>query len=70
MTSQHTTLTQPLIDTIEAAKVLNLAPNTLRIWRVKGIGPEFVRLGSRTIRYRREDLAAWINQRTNEGEVA
>jgi excisionase family DNA binding protein len=52
----------PLIPTSEAADILGLQPNTLEKWRLSGEGPTFVRVG-RSIRYRRQDLAEWINGR-------
>ncbi|GFO62002.1 hypothetical protein GMST_43270 [Geomonas silvestris] len=48
-----------LLDTLEAAKLLATAEQTLRIWRVQGKGPKFVKLG-RAVRYRESDIAAFI----------
>ena len=44
----------------EAASVLRLSERTLERWRVAGIGPRFIRLSRRSIRYRQEDLAAHV----------
>lgn len=46
----------------EAAKILNVAHNTLRFWRHERRGPAFVRIGERLIRYRRVDLEAWVER--------
>jgi predicted DNA-binding transcriptional regulator AlpA len=46
--------------TAEAAKYLALASSTLEKFRIRGAGPKFVRLGSRAIRYRIEDLDLWL----------
>jgi hypothetical protein len=46
----------------EAASVLRLS-ETLERWRVAGIGPRFVRLPSRSIRYRQQDLDAHVAAR-------
>jgi predicted DNA-binding transcriptional regulator AlpA len=54
---------EQLIDTPTAAAILNVKPDTLVYWRFLGEGPPFVRVG-RLIRYRREDLSTWIQQRT------
>lgn len=35
---------------------------TLANWRVKGLGPSFVKIGA-AVRYRPEDLKAWIDAR-------
>ena len=44
----------------DASDVLRLSIKTLQAWRSKGRGPAFVRAG-RAIRYRRNDLIAWID---------
>jgi hypothetical protein len=44
----------------EAAEILGVVPGTLANWRTRGIGPEYVRLGTRTIRYPREKLEAFV----------
>jgi hypothetical protein len=43
----------------EAALVLRLSERTLERWRVKGIGPRFIRL-NHSIRYRQQDLDAHV----------
>jgi hypothetical protein len=59
---------QPLVlSTSEAAALLRLQPQTLRVWRSRGGGPAFVSLGTGThsnrIRYTRASLEAFISQR-------
>jgi len=49
-----------LLDESEAAATLNVAVQTLRNWRWRGIGPRFVKLGKRAVRYRRSDLDAFV----------
>lgn len=49
-----------LLNENEAATTLSVAVQTLRNWRWKGEGPRFVKLGKRTVRYRRGDLAAFV----------
>ncbi len=44
----------------EAADFLGVSPTTLPRWRWSNVGPNFIRLG-RTIKYRREDLQAFID---------
>ena len=53
-----------LLDENEAAHTLSVAVQTLRNWRWKGEGPRFVKLGKRTVRYRRGDLAAFVEAGT------
>ena len=50
------------LSTKEAATLLGIQPNTLEIWRCKGRGPLFVKLGG-PVRYRLSDLNAWIEKR-------
>jgi excisionase family DNA binding protein len=44
----------------EAASVLRLSTRTIERLRVSGLGPKFIRTGSRSIRYRQSDLEEWI----------
>jgi predicted DNA-binding transcriptional regulator AlpA len=56
--------------TSELAGELELAENTLRVWRVQGRGPKFLKLGSRVV-YRRSDIEEWLSASTyhNTSEV-
>jgi predicted DNA-binding transcriptional regulator AlpA len=47
----------------ELAAKLSLAPATLRNWRVTGLGPRFVRLSARAVRYRGADVETWLSAR-------
>jgi predicted DNA-binding transcriptional regulator AlpA len=62
-------LLNALLSTLEAAKVLGLAPQTLMIMRLRGRGPRFVKLGRRVL-YDPADLANWVeaNKRTSTSE--
>lgn len=44
----------------EAAAFLKLYPDTLKKWRRVGKGPKFHKMGSRCIRYVREELEEWL----------
>jgi predicted DNA-binding transcriptional regulator AlpA len=59
-TGEHTDPDQ-MLTAHEVASILRLSVPTLSEWRSSGIGPTFKRLGHRTIRYRREDVLAWID---------
>jgi hypothetical protein len=50
----------------EAGRYLDLAPGTLRNWRMSGRGPRYVQFGRR-IGYRVEDLQVWAEQRLTDG---
>ncbi len=44
---------------VEVGEMIGISPRTLQGWRLKGVGPAFVRAGKRNIRYRLEDIEAW-----------
>ena len=50
-----------LINERDAADYLNVSMRTLQGWRLKGGGPPYVKAGTKSIRYRRRDLAAWAD---------
>jgi hypothetical protein len=52
-----------MIDEKVAADFLGYTVRALQNWRVRGGGPRFVRVSSRSIRYRRCDLIAWAESR-------
>ncbi len=47
----------------EAADFLGVTARCLQAWRYRGGGPKFVRISSRCIRYRKDDLAEWVEER-------
>ncbi len=49
----------------QAAEFLGLKKNTLDIWRLKGKGPNYTRLG-KAVRYRMSDLEKFIADNTVE----
>jgi|HubBroStandDraft_3_1064219.scaffolds.fasta_scaffold36925_4 hypothetical protein len=52
---------QALFTTCEAALYCHLSPRTLEKYRVVGGGPRYIHISQRAIRYRLEDLDAWID---------
>lgn len=54
-----------IYSTQEAATILHRSPNTLRDWRYKGIGPDWVRLGYKSVGYRPEALEAFLTAQTD-----
>lgn len=56
-----------LLTDTEAAAILNLGVRTLRNWRCNGLGPRWVKIGLRAVRYHRRDIAAFI-EAANDGE--
>jgi predicted DNA-binding transcriptional regulator AlpA len=62
-----------LLTTKETSAVLGVKPNTLEIWRHKGKGPPFVRLGDEpgvAVRYLRSELKAWLAARSSRSEAS
>ena len=55
-----------LLDENEGAEKLSVAVQTLRNWRWRGEGPAYVKVGKRTVRYRRGDLDAFIEASTKQ----
>jgi hypothetical protein len=45
-----------------STSVRRVTPATLAKWRYNGFGPIFIRVSSRTIRYRAEDVNQWITE--------
>lgn len=52
-----------LLTESEAATYLAVANKTLEKWRSLGCGPEFIRVGTRGVRYARDDLDEFITSR-------
>ena len=52
-----------VLRTPEASEYVGLSPTTLEKMRARGIGPHFVRLGSRAVGYTLDDLDAWLDGR-------
>ncbi len=60
---------EELLTLHEAARILKVHPNTLRLWDKKGV-LKAVRIGIKKVRrYRKEDIEAFIsNQKNNHKE--
>lgn len=59
------------LDSKQLADELGNRVNTIEWWRVKGIGPKYLKLNG-LVRYRREDIDAWIETqvRSSTSQVA
>ena len=58
-----------LIEERAAAALLGVVRQTLAQWRRRGVGPPYVRISVRCVRYRPEDLAVWIAARVSTEAV-
>ncbi len=47
-----------------AASFLGYSVRALQNWRLRGGGPNFVKVSQRSIRYRRKDLIQWAEDNT------
>jgi predicted DNA-binding transcriptional regulator AlpA len=45
----------------EAAELLRLKPRTLEVYRRRGKGPSYRKLGPRRVLYARAELLAWVD---------
>lgn len=61
LTELHTLPDDALVTATEAAAFLYLKENTLAWYRCKGVGPAFVRIGGRGIRYRLGDIREYAD---------
>jgi helix-turn-helix protein len=59
----------PLLTVHDAAAILKVSASSLNKWRVLGVGPPHVRVGTR-VRYRPSDLATYITESTKESTSA
>lgn len=57
-------LSNVTVDTRTCAEILDIKPQTLRLWRSAGRGPRFDRSGAGKVRYRMQDIAAWHSENT------
>ena len=60
---QTAEVASPLFDERQLAAVLSVSVKALQAWRYRGGGPAFLRLG-RAVRYRPEDVDAWLEANT------
>jgi hypothetical protein len=54
---------QFLLTEKQAADFLGFQPRTLQEWRLKGGGPQFVKISARAVRYAVPSLIAWSEER-------
>lgn len=47
----------------DVCKMLGISRVTLQTWRERNIGPPFLRLNQRTIRYLKKDLERWMQEK-------
>lgn len=55
---------RPLLTTSEVSELLSISASALCRWRQDGVGPRVVWIGEASPRYRREDVEAFIEERS------
>jgi predicted DNA-binding transcriptional regulator AlpA len=66
MTTANNNL-ETLLNEQAVARITSMSLATVRRWRLLGKGPKYLKVGS-AVRYRPEDLAAWIASRPTGGD--
>jgi hypothetical protein len=57
------TTTEAMITTAKAAAMIGISPATLRGWKAQRIGPPFIQLSPRCVRYDHRDILRYVNER-------
>lgn len=57
---------EQLLNERDVARVTSLSVASVRRWRLIGQGPKYLKIGS-AVRYRPEDISAWIESRPRGG---
>jgi hypothetical protein len=58
-----------LLSPLEAARRLRMQPATLKAWRLRKQGPNYIFISARCVRYRECDLDSWIRQHRVEHDA-
>ena len=59
-----------LLKAKQTAELLGLKVNTLAHWRLKGIGPPWLRIGGHRVAYPARELSTWIQSQPRGGAPA
>jgi predicted DNA-binding transcriptional regulator AlpA len=59
--------TTPLLTEVQVAKLTGMSLASVRRWRLLRQGPRYLKIGA-AVRYKPEDLAAWLESRPSGGE--
>ena len=52
-----------LLDSVQLAALLGMSRQWVEISRPAGYGPPYIKVGVRSIRYRKSDVMKWLDQR-------
>lgn len=59
-------MTKELVAPAALAEYLGTTTGALAQMRYRGVGPRFIKLGAKAIRYRESDVSAWLDQQTRQ----
>jgi predicted DNA-binding transcriptional regulator AlpA len=57
---------QSLLKEFDVARIAGLSVASVRRWRLLRQGPKYLKIGA-AVRYRREDVSAWLESRPSGG---
>jgi predicted DNA-binding transcriptional regulator AlpA len=69
MTTPAVSPAPALLNERQAAALLSVSHRTLQAWRLRGGGPQYVKVGA-NVRYRPADLDAWLGERVRTNTAA
>jgi predicted DNA-binding transcriptional regulator AlpA len=58
---------ETLLNEFDVAQITGMSVASVRRWRLLRQGPRFLKVGS-AVRYRSEDISAWLNSHPTGGE--
>ena len=61
--SKHPTLPSILLSRDQIEVEYNISRRWLELAALTGQGPAFIKIGARTVRYRRDELERWLSER-------
>ena len=56
-----------LLSSKEAAALIGFAEHTLRVWRSRGTGPAYIKVGNGRVKYSRDAIQEWLDANTRGG---
>jgi len=64
--TEVTTMPETFLNTRKAANWIGYKPETLRQWRTNGIGPPYIRVLGKLVRYRASDVERWMDEQVQQ----
>jgi predicted DNA-binding transcriptional regulator AlpA len=61
---------RPLAKPAEIANYLGKPVSTLRVWRQRRLGPPWLKVGPRDVRYRWSDVEQWLSEQVSSDRAS